>query len=254
MEQKSYSIVFIKFSAFIFLTWICYIICEVNKFTESFSVNSKIRRILDARIHRLLAKYKQNRDSYIVELKDVMPNRAEYEKKNISNNKEGTKRKNKEYYKSSLNKAQFYTEVMDYNNGMFDGKHFHFEKKFIRKKDYDDFLQKSRRLHDIDLKKIKFRSYSFGVIIFILFCLLGIGLPILRALDMGKKPIFESFSSLWNLIKGYLGQQIECLGVEYFYGILFSFCILVLAVIIIITIPKILRNNEKYKKIKLLSN
>ncbi|SBT01639.1 hypothetical protein PMALA_082720 [Plasmodium malariae] len=87
-----------------------------------------------------------------------MPNRAEYEKKNISNNKEGTKGKNKEYYKSSLNKAQLYTEVMDYNNGMFDGKHFHFEKKFIRKKDYDYILQKSRRIHDIDLKKIKFRS------------------------------------------------------------------------------------------------
>ncbi|SBS93846.1 Plasmodium exported protein (Pm-fam-a like), unknown function, partial [Plasmodium malariae] len=118
---------------------------------------------MDSRSYRLLAKYKQNKDSNISCLKE--------EKTFSGNMNEG---KNSQSNRSPLNKAQYYTEIIDYDNGMFDGKHFHFEKKLIKKKDYDDLLEIKRRICDIALKKIKFRKYRYGAFMIFLFFLFAI--------------------------------------------------------------------------------
>ncbi|SBS93620.1 Plasmodium exported protein (Pm-fam-a like), unknown function [Plasmodium malariae] len=229
----------------------------MNTFNESLDEICKFDKKLYIGNNRLLAKYKQNKDLNISGLKENIPYNTDYEKKDIYNNERGAKGKNKQSNRNLLNKAQYYTEVVDYNNGMFDGKYFHFEKKWIKKKDYDTFLEKNRRIKNIALKKIKFRSYGFGIAIFFFFFLMGIGLPILRAYESVEGAHFTPFKTCWEFIYTTLGLGADgetqvIPGVEYFFLAIFVFLIILLAVSLIVTIHKILRNNEKYEKIKLM--
>ncbi|SBS93707.1 Plasmodium exported protein (Pm-fam-a like), unknown function [Plasmodium malariae] len=220
--------------------------------------------MLYRRNHRLLAKYKQDKESNSVRPKGWQQNYEEYQKKDISYNEKRVKDKNKQSNRSLLNKEEYYTEVVDNNNGMFDGKYFHFEKKMIKNKDYNYFLEKKRRICDIDLKKTKFRSYGFGVAIFFLFFLSGIGLPLLRAYESVKDSSFTPFKICWEFIYNTLnletiipkvktvepGSVASIPGVDYFYLVIFVVLIVTLGILLIVAIPKILRNNEKYNKIK----
>ncbi|SBS98856.1 Plasmodium exported protein (Pm-fam-a like), unknown function, partial [Plasmodium malariae] len=211
-------------------------------------VNYNLVQKLDIKKYRLLAKYKENNDSNSASLKDDIPNNRGFSQRDIFNKEEDTL-KHKISNRSSLNKAQYYTEVINHNKGMFDGKHFHFQKKWIKKKDYDYFLEKNRRIGDICLKKIKFRNYGFAVFIFFIFFVLGIGYPILQGLgylETVAKMIMESIKSVFELK--------ESIPVpSYTYPLLFSILLFILAIIIVVGITKILINNEKYKKIKLMT-
>ncbi|KAI4836001.1 fam-m protein [Plasmodium brasilianum] len=223
MEQIVKSILFIKIFAFILLTGICHFKNNV-----------------------------QDKDSNILELEQNIKNNTKCKKKDIAINEKGEKDKNKKSNKSSLNKAQYYTEVIDYNNGMFDGKHFHFEKKWIKKKDYDNFLERNRRICDISLRKIRFRKYSIGIAMFFIFLLLGIGIPILSSLP-SLKEAWESITNDGILNK--LKVNVEAWGdnvLSYLIIALFSVLMVMLAVMLIVGFYKILRNNEKYNKIKLI--
>ncbi|SBS98889.1 Plasmodium exported protein (Pm-fam-a like), unknown function, partial [Plasmodium malariae] len=213
--------------------------------------NYCLGRGLVTRIYRLLANYKQQYSNNVY-LKEKFPNNEVNEKKDIHSNKMDITGKRKQSNRSLLNKAQYYTEIVDYNNGMFDGKHFHFEKKWIRKKDYDNFLEKKRKICDITLKKIKFKNYGFGVAIFFFFFLLGIGLPIYRGLEMSIPNLDNQRGETINKI---ISRIKEMIGLEEgtIYVILFGIHMIILAIIFIIAIYKILRNNEKYKKIKLMT-
>ncbi|SBT85808.1 fam-m protein [Plasmodium malariae] len=240
MEQNIKLILYVKIAAFILLTWICHFNnykLSLNRYFDEYYNNG---RKIYIRNSRLLAKPKQELNLNVLSLKKDKPISAKREKGN-----------NKKSNRISLNNARYYTEVVDYNNSMFDGKHFHFEKKWIRKKDYDTFVEKNSRVADIALKKIKFRNYSFGVVIFILFFLLGIGLPILKGLEASKE--FGKNLGFMKTFWEYIDTAFKQIGVNQdSYGIFFSIVIIVLGVILIIAIPKILRNNEKYKKIKLM--
>ncbi|KAI4833636.1 fam-m protein [Plasmodium brasilianum] len=146
---------------------------------------------------------------------------------------------------------QYHIKNADNNNGIFDGKHFHFEKKWIKKINYDDFLDKKRRICNKLLKKIKFRSYGLAAFIFFLFMLIGTELPILCGLGYMKEKIEITFSS--QNLRDTVKSIVDTLCPEkYSYLIMFSLIIFILSVTIIIALPKILRNNEKYNKIKLM--
>ncbi|SBS91556.1 Plasmodium exported protein (Pm-fam-a like), unknown function [Plasmodium malariae] len=232
-------------------------------FNKYFDKKCNCIKKLYSRSYRLLTKYKHHEVSNIIHLRKNIKYDKKYDKKDISNNEKLAKAKNKQSNRSLLNKAEYYTEVIDYNNGMFDGKHFHFEKKWIKKKDYDDLVEKNRRIRDIYLKKRKFRSYAFGIAIYFLFFLFGIGIPILKGLESSsilkdKGP----FALIWKIIEPMLNlaepkekaaQAAKAAGFAYFYLITFGVLIIILAAILLITIPKILRNNEKYTKIKLMN-
>ncbi|SBT85724.1 fam-m protein [Plasmodium malariae] len=249
MELKINPILFI-ITTFTFLKRIFFFNHDGLTFNKFVGDNFMQCRILDKRNYRLLAKCKKDKDSNNIYLNEFFPNNDKKENKYITNNKKWNKEINTKSNKSLLNKAQYYTEVIDYNNGIFDGKHFHFEKKLIRKKDYDAFLEKKRRIRDISLKKIKFKSYRFGSAIFLLFLLLGIGLPILQGLELLKNAgdaikKLQYMDSVWSAIE-------TCLGTakNHFFFIAFSTIIFILVVMLVIMIPKILRNNEKYNRIK----
>ncbi|SBT01281.1 Plasmodium exported protein (Pm-fam-a like), unknown function [Plasmodium malariae] len=235
------------------LTWIFHFKSELSTFNKSINENYKLSKKLDIRSYRILRKYKKDNNSNNVFLKKIFVNNGENNEGDISNNEKCRKGKIKQLNRCLLNKAQYYTEVIDYNNGMFDGKHFHFQKKWIKKKDHDDFLEKNRRICDITLKKIKFRKYKFGVALFLFFFFLGIGLSLLQGLPFMKA--VDKWMENDSLLKG-LHSALKRLGNEgnfYIYIGLFSVIIIKLSVIVIIVIYRILRNNEKYNRFKLMT-
>ncbi|SCN12440.1 fam-m protein [Plasmodium malariae] len=177
MVHKIKLLFFIKIFTFILLTWIYQFnseLCTFNKFGDK---NYNPSEKLDTGCYRILAKDKQHNDSNNVYSKEKFTNNEENNQKEIYKNEMFRKRKSIQSNRSMLNKAQYYTEVIDYNNGIFDGKHFHFQKKWIKKKNYDTFLEKKRRICNIALKKIRFRKYRYAVFMLFFFFLLGIGLP-----------------------------------------------------------------------------
>ncbi|SBT85812.1 fam-m protein [Plasmodium malariae] len=246
MDNKIKLNIFIRIGMFAILSWICNFNNHVYIFNKSLDGMCIYDREAYTRNYRLLSKHKEDKDSNNLWLKGKFPNNEVIGEKITSTNEGGTKRKNNQSYKCSLNKAQYYTEVIDYNNGMFDGKHFHFQKKWVKKKDYDTFLEKKKRIGDISLKKIKFRSYKFGISIFLVFFLLGIGLPVSRAFD------FSGGSEIGNDILSFLKSTLDLGSERNAYILLFLVTFIMLAILIIIAIYKILRNNEKYQKIKLM--
>ncbi|SBS92344.1 Plasmodium exported protein (Pm-fam-a like), unknown function [Plasmodium malariae] len=222
-------------------------------FNKSLNENYKYGKKLGGNF-RLLGKYKQYNDSNSTVLKEDMSSKGGYEKKYITNNKTGYKRKNEKSNKNILNKAQYYIEVVDYNNGMFDGKHFHFNKKWIKKKDYDYFLEKNRRIRDIALKKIKFKNYGFGVALFLIFVLLGIGLSINGVYHLPSESAqSDGNTNIGFVILKFLKETLNFEKVGHVYILLFAVAFIMLSVLIIVAIYKILRNNEKYQKIKLIT-
>ncbi|SBS96660.1 Plasmodium exported protein (Pm-fam-a like), unknown function, partial [Plasmodium malariae] len=224
-----------------------------GKFNKYFYDNYNNDRKLGIRKYRLLAKYKLDKDSNIAHLKGDSLNNERCKKNYVSSSEKWANENNKKINRNLLNKAQYYTEVVDYDSGMFDGKHFHFEKKWIKKKNYDNLVERNRRICDKALKKIKFRSYGFGVAQFFIFFLFGVGLSIL--------PTFAFWGSIKNNIEsipliGELYKSIEQLKeIEqfYIYLALFSVIMITLSVMLITGLYKILRNNEKYNKIKLMT-
>ncbi|KAI4841137.1 hypothetical protein MKS88_000372 [Plasmodium brasilianum] len=244
-------ILFSNIGAFILLTWIYHFNIDVRYFSKFLDDNYYHSSKLDARTYRLLGKYEKLKDSKIVYLKKDVPHNVKYEKKNIRNNEKWTEKK--EHNRNLLNKAHYYTQVTDYNNGIFDGKYFHFERKWIKNKDYEHFLEKKRRICDISLRKIKLRKYKFGVTLFLLFFFLGIGLSVLPVLPFMKT--VDGWIEKDSLLKGLHSaiKQAGEKGMFYIYIGLFSIIMIKLSVIVIIVIYKILRNNEKYNRIKLMT-
>ncbi|KAI4839615.1 fam-m protein [Plasmodium brasilianum] len=223
MEMPKKLFLFTEIFFFIISTWILNFENDVISFNKILDVNYNLVQKLDIKKYRLLAKYKESKDSNSASLKDDIPNNIGYSQIDIFNKVEDTM-KRKKSYRSSLNKAQYYTEVINHNKGMFDGKHFHFEKKWIKKKDYDYFLEKNRRIGDI-------------------------GYPILQGLgylETVAKIIMKSIKSAFKLAD-------DIPVPSYTYPLLFSMLLFILAIIIVVGITKILINNEKYKKIKLMT-
>ncbi|KAI4835524.1 hypothetical protein MKS88_004734 [Plasmodium brasilianum] len=136
----------IKISTFILLTWMYHFNSELCTFNKSVDKSYKLSETLDIRCYRILAKYKQHNDSNNVYSKETFTNNEENNQKEIYKNEMCRKRKSIQSNRSMLNKAQYYTEVIDYNNGIFDGKHFHFQKKWIKKKIMILFLKKKENL------------------------------------------------------------------------------------------------------------
>ncbi|SBS97563.1 Plasmodium exported protein (Pm-fam-a like), unknown function [Plasmodium malariae] len=207
------------------------------------------------RNYRSLAIDKQCKHSNNVCVKEKIENNAMNNKKYIYTYGKGDKKTNKHSNRSFPIKAQYYTEIEDYSNGMFDGKHFHFQKKWIKKKDYNNFVEKNRKICDISLEKIKFRSYGFGFFLFFLFLVLGIGIPISPVLSSLLYASEEAFNkSVLGTICTWILEKLSIVknDLPYFFVVLFVILMVMLSVILIISLYKIIINNEKYNKFNLM--
>ncbi|SBT01640.1 Plasmodium exported protein (Pm-fam-a like), unknown function [Plasmodium malariae] len=256
MNKRIKTNIFIKIAAFIILEWISNFDNYKCIFIKFANENCNYDGKLYTRNYRLLAKYKQDNDSNNVLLKERFPNNEVKKQTNISHNEKVTRGKSNQSNKSLLNKAQYYTEIIDNSSVIFDGKHFHFEKKWIKKKHYDSFLEKRRRICDIYLGKIKFKSYGFVIVLFFIFFLVGIGIPILHGVGllqtigtwMTKLPVVEN---CWKFLE-HIFESIS-LTQEHLYILSFGVLLIILTITLIIGVLKILKNNEKYKKLKLMT-
>ncbi|SBT88051.1 fam-m protein [Plasmodium malariae] len=253
MNQKIMLFLFIKISTFILLTWIFHFNSELSTFNKIIDKNYNLSKKLDTRNYRLLAKYKLNNHSYNVCLKKKLEDNEANKQRDLSNNERRIKEKNKQSSRNLLNKAQYYVDVIDYNNGMFDGKNFHFQKKWIKKKDYDSFLEKKRRICDVALKKIKFKNYGYIVGMFFFFFFLGIGLPMSCKCEMVRAGTTDTRSNSIDLqIIKYISDLLGTKNELHVFILLYTVAFIILVVLIIIATYKILRNNEKYQKLKLM--
>ncbi|KAI4839243.1 hypothetical protein MKS88_001787 [Plasmodium brasilianum] len=187
MLQKIKLPLFIKISTFILL-----ILCIIDKPLDE---NCYFHRKLDIRNYRLLGKYKQDKDSTNVCLKEHSSNNKRNQKRDISNNKNDAYIKYKQSIKDLLNKEQYYTEIVDHNSRI------------------------------PGLYGIKSLNFSWD--------------------DIGKKGFWKHFK---DIIENMVPMEIR----PYIHIITFSILMIITSVILIVVIYKTLRNNEKYKKIKLM--
>ncbi|KAI4839829.1 fam-m protein [Plasmodium brasilianum] len=254
-DQKIKLFFFTKIFTFTFLTWIFLFTSYASKINKTLDGIYNVDSKLVERAYRLLGKHKQKKRLNVVCIKEELPNNEGFEKKDISNHDDVAIRKKKRLNGSSLDKSKLYTEVIDYDSGMFDGKHYHYEKKWINKKDYDNILKRKRRINFMTLCKMKYKGYGLVVAIFLFLLLFGIGLPILEFSGV-KETIRKSLISAawWSPMK-YFGNKLASLLTDFILDNIFILSyvvsIVMIAIVIVILVPRILRNNEKYKKIKL---
>ncbi|KAI4834092.1 fam-m protein [Plasmodium brasilianum] len=127
--------------------------------------------------------------------------------------------------------------IRQFNNDVIMKMEFSMESTAILKKNglkkvYDDFLEKNRRIGDIALNKIKLSVL--------------LKLAFISTIDawVQKISLFKGFYS----VLGKLRNDVK----SYIYIAICGLIIIEISVIVIIEIYRVLRNNEKYKKLMLM--
>ncbi|SBT85596.1 fam-l protein [Plasmodium malariae] len=172
MQEKIKSLLFIKITKLILLSWICHIYIHTSTHNKSLNKYYKLRKKLNTKNYRLLTKYNQDKDSNIVYLKENIPDEV-HDKKNISNNENSYARKKIQSNGSSSRNTRGCKKVIKNISCMFETKKYsHLEKKIFRELDYVNFLENNRTLSDKLYKRIILKKYSlrlsFTVILFLL--------------------------------------------------------------------------------------
>ncbi|SBT88050.1 fam-l protein [Plasmodium malariae] len=173
MERKIKTLLFIKIYAFVFLSWICHFYIYMSKQNKYLVACYNHHRKIYARNYRLLAKYKQDKDSIIVCLEKEIPNRVN-DKKNISNSKKLLSREKKQSNGSFPINVRGHKKNMKNKSCIFLTKqHSHMEKKIFKELDYVDFLKNNRTISDNTYKKIIYKKCGlrFALPIFLLLVL-----------------------------------------------------------------------------------
>ncbi|SBS95552.1 Plasmodium exported protein (Pm-fam-a like), unknown function [Plasmodium malariae] len=176
---------------------------------EDFEVDRKS----ETRNYRLLAKYKQDKYSNALGLKEEMTNNEMKKNKDISNNMEGYTGKRKH---SNGSPSEFKGNCKSYmkkNKCMFETKNYsYFEKKIFKEMDFMDFLKNNRTITNKSYRKIIRKKC---VLIFVLPLLMFFLLSVLPIVDLswgsvdGKKGLWDAigFSDIlkeWGGSSGWL--------------------------------------------------
>ncbi|SBT87644.1 fam-l protein [Plasmodium malariae] len=182
MEQKFKSFLYIKISTFIFLTWICHFYIYMIRQGKSLVECYNQHRRLYAKIYRLLAIYKQNKDSSIVYIKKDIPNRVN-NINDIFNNEKYSSGKTKQLNGSSQENKRRHQKDMKNKSCIFETKKYsHLEKKIFKELDYVDFLKNNKTISDKIYKKIMIKK-----------CGLRVALPILLFFVLVISFILDNF-------------------------------------------------------------
>ncbi|SBS99974.1 Plasmodium exported protein (Pm-fam-a like), unknown function [Plasmodium malariae] len=139
--------------------------------------NYQIEKKIDASTYRILAKYKQDKDSCAVYLQEYIPKYPSNEKRYISNNEEKIPETKKQSNGSaSVNGG--HKHHMKNKSFMFETKAYsRIEKKIFKELDYFDFLQNNRTITDKFFRKIIFKKKKLRIclpLFFFLFLLISI--------------------------------------------------------------------------------
>ncbi|SCN11987.1 fam-l protein [Plasmodium malariae] len=196
MEKKVKSLLFIKIPKFTLLSWICYIyiyMCTFNKyFYESYNYSIEIH----GKAYRILSKYKRDKYSNALGLKEEMTNNGMTKIKDISNHMEGYTGKRKHANGTPLDFTGNCKSYMKKNKCMFETKKYsHFEKKIFKEMDFMDFLKNNKTISNKSYRKIIRKKC---VILFLLPLLMFFLLSVLPIVDLS-----------WGLIDGKMGCGVQ---------------------------------------------
>ncbi|SBT85773.1 fam-l protein [Plasmodium malariae] len=255
---------FIKIVVLIFLTWIPHLSNHVITSNKYLGKKYTLAIKLDDRIYRLLAKYKKDKDSKVVMLRDDISNNGMDKKKDISNTEKECTEKKKELYRGSLNNYDGHKQDMNNKYSKFVTKKYsHLEKKIFKELDFVDFLKRNKNISDKTYKKIMRKKFSLRLgsplLLFLLLSTLLI-VDISLCNRSGQNGFLELsglntiLSSSENTLKQYFswlvtGTSLRVLG-ELFNIVSYAIPFLILGVTLISYVFYYHKKAKKYEKIK----
>ncbi|SBS96276.1 Plasmodium exported protein (Pm-fam-a like), unknown function, partial [Plasmodium malariae] len=146
-------------------------------------------RKIHATTYRILSKYKQDKCSNALGLKEEMTNNGMAKKKDISNHMEGYSGKRKHSNGSSSEYKGKCKSYMKKNKCMFETKNYsYFEKKIFKEMDFMDFLKNNKTISNKSYRKIIRKK-----------CVLLFVLPLLMFFLLSLLPIVDLS---WGLVDG----------------------------------------------------
>ncbi|SBS96705.1 Plasmodium exported protein (Pm-fam-a like), unknown function, partial [Plasmodium malariae] len=230
------------------------------------------RKKLYTRYYRLLAKYKQVKDSSIVCLKEDIPN-GDNNKKDIFSNEKRNTGTMKQSNGNPLYNVKGHKQSMKNKSCIFETKKYsHLEKKIFKELDYEDFLKNNRTISDKLYKKIIFKKYRLRIVLpLLLFFLLII--PLILDLSGSFALVTELYKALGKYLgKGWttnlkewlcaspfwwLGRELQHSSKKYSYivipffrSIIYFLPLFILGVTIILRIVYYHKKVKKYERIK----
>ncbi|SBT86034.1 fam-l protein [Plasmodium malariae] len=177
MKHKINLIFFIKIFAFVLPLGTCHIYndSKLNKYLEgSYIFGGE----LNTRIHPVLTKYKNNKESSVVGTKVELPYIGLNNKEDICNYEKEVNGKVSESNKSTLNNEKSHKRHVKNKSWIFVTKKYSLvEKKVFKELDYIDFLKNNRNISHKVYKKIMRRKLGFRLALpLIFFFLLSLSL------------------------------------------------------------------------------
>ncbi|KAI4833752.1 uncharacterized protein MKS88_000312 [Plasmodium brasilianum] len=273
MEKQIKSLSFIKFVTFVLLSWIFHFHTCVSTHEKSLNECYNNRKKLYTRYFRLLAKYKQVKDSSIVCLKEDIPN-GNNDKKDIYSNEKRNTETMKQSNGSPLYNVKGHKQSMKNKTCIFETKKYsHLEKKIFKELDYEDFLRNNRTISNKVYKKIILKKYGLRLILPVLFFLLLL-IPIIlnisesfALVDELYKALKTSFGKSWiSPLKEWLwksplwwlgirgkntqGAERSLIVIPFFRSIIYFLPLFILGVTIILRIVYYHKKVKKYERIK----
>ncbi|SBS94742.1 Plasmodium exported protein (Pm-fam-a like), unknown function, partial [Plasmodium malariae] len=217
-----------------------------------------------------LAKYKHDKNSNIVELKEGISNSGVYIRKDFSNNERKTIGKKKQSNRGSLNDDGVNKEALKNKSCIFGTKKYScFENKIFKELDNAEYLEKNNRISDRIYNKIKFKKrrlrFSLVLLLFILILVVPLidlsiyiiyGKELLSAL--GLLTLNTGYSGYFPKVSGSLKDS---LGLEdsMFREVIrvptiIKYCIpiLIIFVVLMLSIVYYYKKVMKYEKIKFM--
>ncbi|KAI4839229.1 hypothetical protein MKS88_001773 [Plasmodium brasilianum] len=205
MQYKYNLIFFIKIATFILSPWIFHFYndCILNKYGEKINI---LCSKLEIRTYRLLIQSKQNKDSIIIGLGELIPNNVVTEQYYINDNGKGNKEINKQLRESTSKSAKCYKTATKKKSCVFETKNYsRLEKKIFKQLDYENFLKNNKIISDKLYKKIMRRKYGLKLASPLILALI---LSIALILDLFGgygfiKALFKLFTALsaWEGLK-----------------------------------------------------
>ncbi|KAI4833975.1 fam-l protein [Plasmodium brasilianum] len=154
----------IKIYALILLSETYHFKNDVSIFKMSTVDNYQIEKKIDESTYRILAKYKQDKESCAVYLQEYIPKYVSNDKRYISNNEEKTTETKKQSNGSALVNEGGHKQHMKNKSFMFETKAYsRIEKKIFKELDYLDFLQNNRTITNKFFIKIIFKKYKVRI-------------------------------------------------------------------------------------------
>ncbi|KAI4838048.1 hypothetical protein MKS88_003471 [Plasmodium brasilianum] len=195
MEKQINIQIFIKISTFVLIFWNSNFY-NVSGFNKSLNENYIIDRKIGTRFYRLLGKYKPNKNSSILELREKIPNDGVNEKVDICNNEKGKTGLNNKLSENWLKNVKGRNLTMKNKSCIFETKKYSsIEKKIFKELDYEDFLKNNKTISGKIYKKIILKKYGLRIALPIILFLLLITVLVL---DLSWGLLKEE--SIWKAI------------------------------------------------------